>query len=299
MPAGQERSNRRYRLNLSNLDSLITKKTKLLSLTHVSNVLGTINPVKKIIKAARRRGTKVLIDGAQAGGHLKIDVQKLGCDFYVLSGHKMYGPTGVGVLYGRTELLQKMPPYQYGGHMIKRVSWNKSTWNDLPYKFEAGTANIAEVVGLGAAVDFLSPFIHNPLNPPYLKGEAKNKKTPPLKVRGGREGLFSHESKLTAYALKKMKTIPGLAIYGPQTAKNRIGVISFNVQGVPPHDLASILDERGIAIRVGHHCAMPLHEKLAVEATARVSLGIYNTEKDIDRLIEGIRHAKKLFSNSL
>ncbi|MDP3741079.1 MAG: cysteine desulfurase [bacterium] len=262
-------------LQLATLQQLLTLRTKLVSLTHISNVLGTINPVEKIIKLAHRKGAKVLIDGAQAGGHTKIDVQKFDADFYVLAGHKMYGPTGVGVLYGKKGILNKMPPYQYGGHMIKKVNFESATWNDLPYKFEAGTANICEVVGLGAAVDFLS--------------------TPSLKVREGGGELLKHERNLTTYALKKLKKIPGLTIYGPQTSKDRIGVISFNIQGVPPHDLASILDERGIAIRTGHHCAMPLHEKLGVESTARVSLGIYNTKEDIDKLIDGIKKALDIF----
>lgn len=292
-----------YHLQLTTLNKLITPRTKILSLTHVSNVLGTINPVEKIIKAAHRKGAVVLVDGAQAGGHIPIDVQKLGADFYVLSGHKMYGPTGVGVLYGRKELLEAIPPYQTGGHMIKKVELRDSgakprtesrrasgagvgsldiTWNDLPYKFEAGTANIAEVIGLGQAVDFLN----SPLPSSPSRGEE-------LKERV--ERIRNHESELTKYALSKLKTIPGFMIYGPQTSKDRIGVISFNVRGIPPHDLASLLDEKGIAIRTGHHCAMPLHEKLGVEATVRMSLGIYNNKRDIDALIDGINRALSIF----
>lgn len=247
------------------IGNLITKKTKLVSLCHISNVLGTINPIEKIIKAAHKKGVVVLVDGAQAGGHIKIDVQKLGADFYVLSGHKMYGPTGVGVLYGRRELLKKMPPYQYGGHMIRKVGWQSSTWADLPHKFEAGTMPIAEAVGLGAAVEYL-------------------------------ERIENGEWRMVEYALKKLKSVPGLKIHGPQTAKDRIGVISFTVKDVPPHDLASIVDNQGVCIRAGHHCAMPLHDKLGIESSARVSLGIYNTKADIDALISGIKHAIHVFS---
>ena len=257
------------RLDLKFFSQLLTPKTKLLSLTHVSNVLGTINPVEKMIRVAHKKGALVLIDGAQAGGHIPIDVQKLGADFYVLSGHKMYGPTGVGVLYGRKEILENMPPYQSGGHMIKSVDWQNSTWNGLPWKFEAGTAAIAEVIGLGAAVDSLNSY--------------------------GIERIWNTEYRISEYALRKLCKIPGIEIYAPRIGKDRIGVISFNVKGVPPHDLASILDGQGIAIRTGHHCAMPLHQRLEVESSARVSLAIYNTKTDIDVLIEGIEHAQSIF----
>ena len=256
-----------YNLQLTTLQRLLTRKTKIVSLCHVSNVLGTVNSVEKIVKAAHKVGAVVLIDGAQAGGHIPIDAQKLGADFYVLSGHKMYGPTGVGVLYGRKKLLEKMPPYQYGGHMIKSVEWQKSTWADLPHKFEAGTGSIADVIGLGAGIDYIDKI--------------------------GIEAIRNHELGIMNYGLKKLKNIPGLKIHGPE--KGRIGVISFTLADVPAHDLASILDERGICIRAGHHCAMPLHRKLGVDATARVSLGVYNTKEDIDKLVEGIEHARKLF----
>lgn len=265
-----ERSKKNGRLDLHNLDKLITRRTKLVSLAHVSNVLGTINPVEEIIRAAHSRGAKVLIDGAQASGHIKINVQKFDCDFYVLSGHKMYGPTGVGVLYGKKELLAKMPPYQTGGHMIKRVTFQSATWNDLPWKFEAGTANIAEVIGLGAAVDFINKI--------------------------GINNIGRREKMLTAYCLLLTAKIPSLTIYGPKNNKDRTGVISFNVKDIPPHDLASILDEQGIAIRTGHHCAMPLHEKLDIESSARASLAVYNTKEDIDELIKGINRARSLLS---
>ena len=291
-PAGGEGGGelRNGRLDLSNLDKLITKRTRIVSVVHASNVLGTINPVEKIIKDAHQKGAVVLVDGAQAAGHIEVDVRKLGCDFYAFSGHKMYGPTGIGILYGRKELLQKMPPYQAGGEMVKSVDWNSATWADLPWKFEAGTPNIAGAVGLGAAVDFLN----NPLNPPYFKGEVKQK-SPPLKIRGV-GGVMKGELELTEYALKKFRAIPGLTIFGPQDGKGRVGVISFNVRDVPAHDLASILDGEGICVRAGYHCAMPLHTKLGVPATIRVSLGVYNTKADINKLIEGIRHARKLFA---
>ncbi len=296
------------RLDLRNLDKLISKRTKIVALTHVSNVLGTVNPVEKIIRAAHRKGAVVLVDGAQAGGHRKVDVQKLDCDFYVLSGHKMYGPTGVGVLYGKKELLEKMPPYQTGGNMIKRVDWAKATWNDLPWKFEAGTSPIAEVIGLGAAIDFLnSP----PPNLPHQGGGKKKRNFssldenpsssfPPLvggTKGGGIKAIENYESKLTTYALKKLSQVPGIAIYGPKDSTDRIGVISFNLKDIPAHDLASILDEQGVAIRTGHHCTMPLHQKLGIESSARISLGIYNTKFDLDQFIKGLKHARSLLDN--
>ena len=256
------------RLNLKTLPQLLTAKTKLLSVAHISNVLGTINPIEKIIQAAHRKGAKVLIDGAQAGAHVKIDVQKLDADFYVLSGHKMFGPTGVGVLYGKKKLLETMPPYQSGGHMIKKVNLESSTWADLPHKFEAGTASIADVIGLGSAVDFINKV--------------------------GIKRISNLESRITNYVLKEMLKIKNLEIYGPKDSKNRIGVISFNLRGIPPHDLASILDSKGIAVRTGHHCAMPLHDKLGIESSARISLAIYNTEQDIDKFMAGLKYAAKL-----
>lgn len=266
------RKGREGLLDLRSLQKLITSKTKIVALAHVSNVLGAINPVAQIIKIAHRNGALVLLDGAQAGGHIPVDVQKLDCDFYTLSGHKMYGPTGIGVLYGKKKFLKSMPPYQYGGHMIKSVGWETASWNDLPYKFEAGTANIAEAVGLKAAIQFLDSV--------------------------GMNQILNHEKKLTAYALQRAAEIPGLKVFGPETPQNRLGVISFTVPNVPPHDLASILDQFGVAVRAGHHCAMPLHGKLGVEATARVSLGIYNTKKDIDKFIEAVKYAIVLFQNN-
>jgi cysteine desulfurase/selenocysteine lyase len=256
-------------LDLSKLDKLITKKTKLLSLVHVSNFLGTINPIEKIIKAARKAGAKVLIDGAQAGGHLKIDVRKLNCDFYVLSGHKMYGPTGIGVLYGKKELLSKMPPYQFGGHMIKKVGFDRTTFADLPYKFEAGTMPVAQAVGLGTAVDYLNAL--------------------------GIDRIRNYESGIMKKAFVALSGISGVRIYGPDI-KKRGPIISFNVIGVPAHDLASILDDHGVAIRTGHHCAMPTHAKFGLTASARVSFALYNEKKDIQQLIKGIKDAKARFN---
>jgi len=256
------------RLKLGTLPKLISKKTKLVALTHVSNVLGTVNPIEKIIRAAHKIGAKVLIDGAQAGAHVKIDVQKSDADFYVLAGHKMYGPSGIGVLYSKKELLESMTPYQGGGHMIKTVNYNSATWADLPHKFEAGTGNIEGVVGLNVAVKFMDKI--------------------------GWKAIVAHEKQLTSYCLQQVSKIPGLTIYGPKSAADRIGVISFNIAGVPPHDLASILDERGIAIRTGHHCAMPLCQKLGIESSARISLAVYNTKSDIDEFIAGMNYATKL-----
>lgn len=260
------------------LNNKLTKKTKIVAVAHMGNVLGNINPVEKIIRQAHKIGAKVLIDGAQAGAHLKVDVQKLGADFYVLSGHKMYGPTGVGVLYGRREILEKMPPYQSGGHMIKSVELDPGSspghrrklrlaWADLPHKFEAGTASISEVVGLGAAIDFINAI--------------------------GIDRIMNYELGIMEYAMVQLQKVPGIIIYGP---KKRGPVIAFNIEGVPPHDLASILDEQGIAIRTGHHCAMPLHRKLGIESSARVSFAIYNTKRDVDKLVEGIKYALSVFS---
>src|SRR3989338_1240096 len=249
-------------LDLSNLNRLLTRKTKIVSLVHSSNFLGTVNPIEKIVKAARKVCALTLIDGAQAGAHERIDVRRIGCDFYVLSGHKMYGPTGVGVLYGKKSILESMPPYQTGGHMIEEVDYERATWNVLPWKFEAGTAKIAEVIGLGAAIDFLN-------------------KTGLKKIR-------SYESKITNYALKKLKDIPGIMIYGPQ---KRVPVIAFTSKAVPAHDLASLLDGRGVAVRTGHHCTMQLHRKLGIQSSARASFVLYNTKADVDALTDAVKFA--------
>jgi len=249
-------------LNMKELPRLLTRKTKIVSVVHISNFLGTVNPVEKIVKAARKVGALTLIDGAQAGAHEGIDVRKIGCDFYVLSGHKMYGPTGVGVLYGKKEILQNMPPYQTGGHMIEEVDFERATWNVLPWKFEAGTAKIAEVIGLGTAVDFLN--------------------------KAGLPAIKNYESRIANYAFRKLKDIPGIMIYGP---RGRGPVIAFTSKAVPAHDLASLLDERGVAVRTGHHCTMPLHRKLGIQSSARASFALYNTKADVDALVDAVKLA--------
>lgn len=257
-------------LDLDYFQSILTKKTKIVSIVHISNVLGIINPVEKIAALAKRVGAKVLIDGSQSAPRMPIDVASLGCDFFVATGHKMLGPTGVGVLWGREELLEEMPPFLGGGDMIKEVYFSYFTTNDLPYKFEAGTPNIAGAIGLGAAVDYLE--------------------------RLGMKNVFEHERKLTEYALNCLGSLRDLTIYGPKNAKNRVGVVAFNLKGVHAHDLAQILDEEGIAVRSGYHCAMPFHrEKLKVAASTRASFYIYNDESDIDKLVKGIEKAKRVF----
>ena len=254
-------------LLLEELDSLIGPKTRLVAVTHVSNVLGTINPIRRICDMAHARGACVLVDGAQAAPHLKVDVQALGCDFYAFSGHKMYGPTGIGVLYGRSELLDEMPPYQGGGDMILSVSFEKTIYNKPPQKFEAGTPNMAGAVGLGAAIDFLA----------WLEQDA----------------LAAHEHEVLAYAIRALSEFPGLRLIG--TARAKASVLSFVLDGIHPHDIATILDREGIAIRAGHHCAQPLMKRLGVAATARASLACYSTRQDIDALVAGLRKVQKVF----
>ncbi|MGE8175747.1 SufS family cysteine desulfurase [Pseudomonas fluorescens] len=254
-------------LLLDELERLIGPRTRLLAVTHVSNVLGTINPIRRIVELAHARGVRVLVDGAQAAPHLKIDVRALGCDFYALSGHKMYGPTGIGVLYGRHELLESMPPYQGGGDMILSVSFEKTVYNKPPYKFEAGTPNMAGAIGLGAAIDFLAEL--------------------------GPGAIAAHEQAVQAYATKALSTVPGLRLIG--TAAEKVGVLSFVLDGIHPHDIGTILDREGIAIRTGHHCAQPLMNRFGVPATARASLGCYNTERDIDALVAGLAKVQEVF----
>lgn len=253
--------NKNGELDIKQLPLYLTKKTKLVSLVHASNVLGVINPIEKIIKMAKKFGALVLVDGAQSVPNMKIDVQKLGCDFFVFSSHKMMGPTGIGVLWGRAEILNSMPPFLGGGEMIKQVSFDSDPiFQDSPMRFEAGTPDIAGVIGLGAAIDY------------YNKIKISN--------------IKEHEQKLTAYALGKLKNIKEVTIYGPINIKNKIGVICFNITGIHAHDLATLLDEYGIAIRSGHHCAMPLLKVLGIPASARISFGIYNTIQEIDYFIK-------------
>lgn len=242
---------------------------KILAITHVSNVLGTINPIKEIVRYAHKNGVIVLVDGAQSVPHMPVNVQDLDCDFLAFSSHKMLGPTGVGVLYGKRELLENMEPFQGGGDMIKEVHLNYARWNDLPWKFEAGTANIADVIGFGAAIDYLNKI--------------------------GMENVRAHEIDLTSYALNKMSEIENLKIYGPIDVNYKCGVISFNIGNIHPHDVATILDSEGIAIRSGHHCAQPLMERLNVPAVNRASFYIYNTKEEIDVMVNVLKKIKEVF----
>jgi len=254
-------------LLIDEFERLIGPKTRLVAVTHVSNVLGTINPIRRIVEMAHARGARVLVDGAQAAPHLKVDVQALGCDFYAFSGHKMYGPTGIGVLYGRSELLEEMPPYQGGGDMILSVSFEKTIYNKPPQKFEAGTPNMAGAVGLGAAIDFLAALEH--------------------------DALATHEQEVLAYGIRALSEIAGLRLIG--TARAKASVLSFVLDGIHPHDIATILDREGIAIRAGHHCAQPLMKRLGVTATTRASLACYSTRHDIDALVAGLRKVQEVF----
>lgn len=257
-------------LDIENLKSKISSKTKIVALTHVSNVLGTINPIKELTDLAHEKGAIVVVDGAQAVGHFPINVAELNVDFYAFSGHKMFAPTGIGVLYGKKDLLDKMPPYRLGGEMIANVTREGATWAEVPYKFEAGTPNIAGAIGLGAAIDYLQSLDF--------------------------ELIQKHEQELTSYALAKLKNVSGLTIYGSQKSNGRIGVISFNLKNIHPHDLATALDLDGIEVRAGHHCAQPLMASLDTESTVRASLSIYNTKNDIDKLVSSLHEAKEFFS---
>jgi cysteine desulfurase/selenocysteine lyase len=256
-------------LDLSNIDSIITPKTKLVAVTHQSNVLGTINPLAEIAAIAHRHGAVLLGDGAQAAPHMPVNVRELGVDFYVFSSHKMLGPTGVGVLYGRRELLEQMPPFNVGGEMISEVRFDRVTWAELPHKFEAGTPNIADVVAFNAALTYLE--------------------------RLGMDNIRRHEMALTRYAMTRLNELPGLEIQGPQEVETRGGAISFTDPNIHPHDIGTFLDSRGIAIRAGHHCAQPLMRVLGKIATARASVYVYNDESDIDALIDGLKEMRKYF----
>lgn len=255
-------------LDLNNINKLITNKTKLVSIIHQSNVFGTINPIKKIINLAEKVNAIIFIDAAQSVPHSHVDVQDLDCDFLAFSGHKMLGPTGIGVLYGKTELLESMAPFMGGGDMINSVTMSESTWNDIPYKFEAGTPKIAQAIGLGAAIDYINDIGMNNIDE-YLKD-------------------------LTIIALEKLKSIDGLEIYGHQIGKSG-SVISFNLKGIHPHDLSQFLDQDGIAVRAGHHCAQPIMDKLGVSSTIRVSFYLYNTEEEINLLCESLIKTAKFF----
>ena len=281
------------KIDLNKFYKLVNRKTKLVAINHASNMLGTINPVERIVKTLYPKpytlNPKVLVDAAQSVPHLPTDVKKLSCDFLAFSGHKMLGPTGVGILYVKKDVLETMPPFMVGGHMIREVTTKESHWNDIPWKFEAGTSNIAQVIGLGAAIDYLSSV--------------------------GMENIRKYEEGLTRYALRELQKVRGLRIFGPKNVKDRVGVISFVMEevhpvrsrervssrstsnGVHPHDIATLLDQEGIAVRAGHHCTMPLHrEALDIEASARASLYIYNTREDIDRLVKALLKIQKMFT---
>ena len=254
-------------LDMQAFADLVGPRTRVVAAAHVSNALGTVNPVREIIDAAHDVGAIAVLDGAQAAPHGAVDVRGLGCDFYVFSGHKCYGPTGVGVLYGRAERLEEAEPYQGGGDMIRTVSFEESTWNDVPYKFEAGTPNIAGTIGLGAAVEFL--------------------------VDLGMDAIAAHERDVLEYATDALGRLEGIRIIG--TAREKAGILSFVVEGVHPHDVGTIVDRHGVAIRAGHHCAMPLMKRYRVPATSRASLALYNTTADIDALVESLRSVKEIF----
>ena len=257
-------------LRLDVYEQLLQQQPKLVAFAHMSNVLGTINPAQQMIAQAHAAGALVLLDAAQSVPHMPVDVQALDVDFLCFSAHKMLGPTGIGVLYGKRDLLEAMPPFMGGGDMIRTVGLRESTWNDLPWKFEAGTPAIAEAIGLGAAVDYLNAL--------------------------GMENVLQHEQRITAYAMERLQKVPGLTIYGPD-ATQRGGVISFTLGDIHPHDLASILDQEvGVAIRAGHHCAQPLMERFGLSATARASFYVYTIESDVDTLVQGLRKALEIFS---
>jgi len=253
-------------LLLDEFEKLLSPKTKIVAIGHLSNALGTINPVREIVRMAHARNIPVLVDGAQAAPRMQVDVQELDCDFYALSGHKLYGPTGIGILYGKMELLEAMPPYQGGGDMIASVTFEKTVYNRLPYKFEAGTPNIADTIGLGAAIEYLNSL--------------------------GLEQIEQHEAGLLNYATQAVSAIPGVRLVG--TAKEKAGVLSFVMDEIHPHDIGTILDSEGIAVRTGHHCAQPVMQRFNIPATARASFGLYNTRQEIDALVAGIHKVQKV-----
>jgi cysteine desulfurase/selenocysteine lyase len=258
--------NDRGELLLEEFEKLLSPKTKIVAIGHISNALGTINPVREIVRMAHARNIPVLVDGAQAAPRMPVDVRALDCDFYAVSGHKMYGPTGIGVLYGKTALLEAMPPWQGGGDMIASVTFDKTIYNRLPYKFEAGTPNIADTIGLGAAIEYLNNL--------------------------GPEQVEAYEAELLAYATSKVESIPGVQIIG--TAREKAGVLSFVMEDIHPHDIGTILDREGIAVRTGHHCAQPVMQRFNIPATVRASFGLYNTREEVDALAAGIRKVREV-----
>ncbi|HXW13273.1 MAG TPA: cysteine desulfurase [Terriglobia bacterium] len=260
--------NDRGELIMDEFEKLINDRTRLVGLAHVSNALGTINPVKQIVKMAHAKNIPVIVDGAQATPHMKIDVQALDCDFYTISGHKLFGPTGIGALYGKAKLLESMPPYQGGGDMILSVTFEKTIYNHIPNKFEAGTPNIAGAIGWGAAIDYLT--------------------------RIGMENISSYEHALLTYANEAIGQIPGVRLIG--TAREKTGVLSFLLEGIHPHDVGTVLDQEGIAVRTGHHCAQPVMERFGVPATVRASLAFYNTKQEVNALAAGLEHVKAMFA---
>ena len=260
-------------LDMEDLANKITEKTKFVSLAQVSNVLGCINPVKEIAKLAHQVGAYMVVDGAQSAPHMAIDVQNLDCDFFTLSGHKMLGPTGIGVLYGKEEILNQMNPIEFGGEMIDFVYEQEATWKELPWKFEAGTPNIAGAIALGAAVDYLSAL--------------------------GMGNVHAYEQELVDYVLPKLQAIEGLTVYGPEDPSQHAGVIAFNIDGLHPHDVATALDYEGVAVRAGHHCAQPLINHLGISSAARASFYIYNTKEDCDKFVEAILATKEFFNGTL
>jgi cysteine desulfurase/selenocysteine lyase len=260
--------NDRGELLLDEYEKLLTPETKLVAVAHVSNALGTINPIRQIIRMAHDHGIPVLVDGAQAVPHLQVDVQDLDCDFYAFSGHKMYGPTGIGILYGKRRMLEAMPPYQGGGDMISSVTFEKTTYNSLPHKFEAGTPDISGAIGLGAAIEYLS--------------------------RIGLDNVAAHEHDLLVYATEQITRLPGVRVIG--TAKEKAAVLSFVLDGIHPHDVGTILDQEGIAVRTGHHCAQPVMQFFGIPATTRASFALYNTEAEVDTLMRGIKTVQEMFA---
>lgn len=260
--------NDRGELLLDELHKLLTPRTRLLAMAHISNALGTINPLRQIIQMAHAANVPVLVDGAQAVPHIKVDVQELDADFYTFSGHKVYGPTGIGVLYGKSALLKAMPPYQGGGDMISSVTFEKTLYNKIPFKFEAGTPDIAGAIGLGAAIEYVNGL--------------------------GIEHVAAHEHELLTYATEAVSAIPGVTLIG--TAREKAGVLSFIMENIHPHDIGTILDQEGIAIRTGHHCAQPVMQRLGIPATARASFALYNTREEVDALVSGIQKVKEVFA---